>query len=167
MSEQQGTLYSRIELAKQALNFSIGHFTILSATNRENLHGHNYQLMCEVTAPLPEDGLVFDYGILKGLLKSLCDEIDEQMVLPEKSPYLTIEKDGAYTVAVFNGERIPFLDRDVTVLPVANVTVEELSHYFLGRLLIHPDLQNRGLIEISVKVSSSPGQLAVATWGAS
>lgn len=166
MSDEQPK-YSRIELAKQALNFSIGHFTILSATTRENLHGHNFQLMCEVTAPLPEDGLVFDYGILKGLLKSLCDEIDEQMILPGKSPYLTVENEGGYTVALFNGERIPFLDRDVTVLPIANVTVEELSHYFLSRLLTHPELQHRGITTLSVKVSSSPGQLAVATWSTS
>jgi 6-pyruvoyltetrahydropterin/6-carboxytetrahydropterin synthase len=166
LSDEHAFRFSRIELAKQALNFSIGHFTILSSTTRENLHGHNFQLMCEVTAPLPEDGLVFDYGILKGLLKSLCDEVDEQMILPENSPYLTIEKDNGYTIAMFNGERIPFLDRDVTLLPVANVTVEELSHYFLGRLLKHPDLQNRGIIELAVKVSSSPGQLAVATWSA-
>ena len=167
MSDKKSVKYSRIELAKQALNFSIGHFTILSATTRENLHGHNYQLMCEVTAPLADDGLVFDYGILKGLLKSLCDEIDEQMILPEGSPYLTIEKEGGYTIAVFNGERIPFLERDVTVLPIANVTVEELSHYFLGRLLTHPELQSRGIIHLAVKVSSSPGQLAVATWSES
>lgn len=166
MSDERPVRYSRIELTKQALNFSIGHFTILSATTRENLHGHNFQLMCEVTAPLPEDGLVFDYGILKGLLKSLCDEVDEQMILPEKSPWMTIEKEGGYTIAIFDGERMPFLERDVTVLPIANVTVEELSHYFLERLLTHPELQNRDIAELSVKVSSSPGQLAVATWRA-
>ena len=164
MSDEHEPLYSRIELAKQAFNFSIGHFTILSATTRENLHGHNFQLMCDVTAPLPADGLVFDYGILKGLLKGLCDELDETMVLPEKSPYLKIEKDVGYVVAVFNGERIPFLDRDITILPITNVTVEELSHYFLRELLKHPDLQHRGIVELSVKVSSSPGQSGVATW---
>jgi len=163
LSDEEQPRYSRIELSKQALNFSIGHFTILSPTERENLHGHNFQLICELMVPLSDDGLVFDYGILKGLLRSLCDEIDEQMILPANSPYVTIEQEGGYTVAIFNGERIPFLDRDVAVLPVANVTVEELSHYFLGRLLKHPDLQNRNITEVTVKVSSSPGQLGVAT----
>lgn len=158
---------SRIEISKQALNFSIGHFTILSATERENLHGHNFQLVCELTAPLGKDGLVFDYGILKDLLRGLCDEIDEQMILPGNSPYLAIEQEGDYTVAMFNDERIPFLGRDVTVLPIANVSVEELSHYFLDKLRLHPQLKARDIKTITIKVGSSPGQFGVATWSSS
>ena len=33
----------RIEIAKQALNFSAAHFTIFSQTEREDLHGHNFR----------------------------------------------------------------------------------------------------------------------------
>ena len=161
---ETGKRYSRIEIAKQALNFSIGHFTILSATERENLHGHNFQLTCEITAPIDDNGLVFDYGILKRLLRGLCEDIDEQVILPERSPYLSLLDEGEYLVAVFNGERIPFLKRDVTVLPIANVSVEELSHYFLDLLLSHPELSGRGVTALTVKISSSPGQFGVATW---
>lgn len=159
-----GTRKSRIEISKQALNFSIGHFTVLSATERENLHGHNYQLECAVTAPVSDEGLVFNYGILKDLLKKLCDDIDEQVILPANSPYVTIEKEDGYTIAIFNDERIPFLDRDATVLPIANATVEEFSHYFLQRLLEHPGLRDRGISEITVRIGSSPGQYGSATW---
>jgi 6-pyruvoyltetrahydropterin/6-carboxytetrahydropterin synthase len=155
---------SRIEISKQALNFSIAHFTIFSATEREDLHGHNFQLACEVTAPLGDDGLLFDYGMLKDLLRGLCDAIDEHMVLPSQSPFLTIEQDNGYTVAIFNGERIPFLPRDVKILPIANTTVEELSHYFLQQIRNHPELRDRGIVALTVKVSSSPGQFGVATW---
>lgn len=156
--------YGRIELSKQALNFSIAHFTIFSATEREDLHGHNFQLECDVTAPIGDDGMMFDYGKLKKLLRALCDDIDEQMILPENSPHLSIEGDGDYIVAVFNNERIPFLRRDVTLLPIANTTVEELSHFFLQRIREHPDLADKGITEITVKVSSSPGQFGVASW---
>ncbi|MCB1691400.1 MAG: 6-carboxytetrahydropterin synthase [Pseudomonadales bacterium] len=155
---------SRIEISKQALNFSIGHFTIFSETERENLHGHNFQLECELTAPVGPDGLMFDYAILKNLLRALCDEIDEQVILPANSPFLTVEQDEDYVVARFAGERIPFLHRDVTLLPVANVSVEELSRYFLDRLLVEPALAGKGIIAITVKISSSPGQFGVATW---
>jgi 6-pyruvoyltetrahydropterin/6-carboxytetrahydropterin synthase len=158
------TRLTTVEIAKQALNFSIAHFTIFSATNREDLHGHNFQLECKVTAPLAEDGLLFDYGILKKLLRALCDEIDEQVILPGHSPHLQLSNDDGYTIAHFNGERIPFLPRDVTVLPIANTTVEEFSHYFLEKLKNDTLIQQNAIVALSVKVSSSPGQYGIADW---
>jgi 6-pyruvoyltetrahydropterin/6-carboxytetrahydropterin synthase len=153
-----------VEIAKQALNFSIAHFTIFSETDREDLHGHNFQLECKVTAPLADDGLLFDYGILKKLLRALCDEIDEQVILPGHSPYLQLTEEDGYTIAHFNGERIPFLPRDVTILPIANTTVEEFSHYFLEKLKHDKLIQQNAIVALSVKVSSSPGQYGIADW---
>ena len=164
MSDQNNIRFSRIEIAKQALNFSIAHFTIFSATERENLHGHNYQLLCDVTASLGTDGLLFDYAILKRILQAMCDEIDEQVILPAHSPYLKVVDEDQYIVAQYNAERIPFLKRDVTILPIANATVEEFSHYFLNKLIKHEDLQDKGIVAFTVKISSSPGQFGVAEW---
>jgi 6-pyruvoyltetrahydropterin/6-carboxytetrahydropterin synthase len=155
---------SRIEISKQALNFSIGHFTIFSSTKRENLHGHNFQVQCHVTAVLGNDGLLFDYAILKRILRSMCEEIDERVILPRNSPHLKISEEDNYIVAIFNGERIPFLHRDVCVLPIANTTVEEFSHYFLDKLVAHEELQDKGIGAYTVKISSSPGQYGVAEW---
>ena len=84
--------------------------------------------------------------------------------MPEKSPYLTIRHESDYLIAEYNGERIPFLTRDVTTLPLANTTVEEFSHYFLNKLLDHPDFDGEGIVALTVKVSSSPGQLGCAEW---
>lgn len=156
--------YARIEIAKHALNFSIAHFTIFSATERENLHGHNFQVECEIVAPVLENGLTFDYGIIKQAVREICDMLDEKTVLPEHSPHLQLEEEGDYTVAVYNDERLFFLHRDVMTLPVRNTTVEELSHFILQRLLSTPDLTDRGLKEMVVKVSSSPGQTGCTTW---
>lgn len=164
MSNTDARRYCNIEIAKHALNFSVAHFTIFSKTKRENLHGHNFQVACELTAPVIEDGLMFDYGIIKSAIRDLCDEIDEQVILPENSPYLELIEEDEYTIAVFNGERIPFLKRDVTVLPIANTTVEEFSNYFLYKVLNHPELKNRGIVKMVVKVSSSPGQTGSSTW---
>lgn len=156
--------YSRIEISKEALNFSAGHFTIFSATDRENLHGHNFNLQCQATAPLNNEGLLFDYAVLKKLLKKLCDEHDEVVILPLKSPHLAISEDGDYVVAEFNGEKMYFLKRDVMLLPITNSTVEEFSHYFLDIIRNHPDLEGKGVIALTVKVSSNTGQYGVAEW---
>jgi len=156
-----------IEISKQAHNFSIGHFTIFSQTEREDLHGHNFQLQCNVTASLGEDGLIFDYAILKKIMKALCDELDEQTILPSKSPFLDISEDDAYIIAKFDKEKLYFLKRDVTVLDIANSTIEEFSYYFLNTLKDHPELQDKGIISLTVKIYSNPGQCGVANWSKS
>ena len=68
------TRYATIEVAKEALNFSAAHFTIFNATDREDLHGHNFQVACEMTAELSEAGLMFDYSIVKRAIRALCDD---------------------------------------------------------------------------------------------
>ena len=115
---------TQIEISKEYLNFSVGHFTIFSKSHRENLHGHNYRLAATIDAPVEREGLTFDYNLIKKTIKALCNEIDEQVLLPSDSPYLDIEEDNGYVYALFNSERLPFLKRDVTVLPISNVTVE-------------------------------------------
>lgn len=160
------TRYSRIEVARETLEFSVAHFTIFSPTERENLHGHNYHVGCEIYAPVDDNGLTFDYAIIKRVLEAQCDKLDEQVLLPGNSPYLDIVDEADYVVAIFNEERIPFLERDVTVLPIANTTVEELSHYLLHEVLKMPELKDRGIVEITVKVSSNPGQSGAAHWRA-
>ncbi len=162
----QAIRLARIEVAKQAMNFSAAHFTIFSATEREDLHGHNFQVACQITEPVDDSGLMFDYAIIKKQIRALCDEIDEKMLLPALSPHLKIIEEDSYTVAVFNEERIPFLPRDVLILPIANTTVEEFSHYFLTKILAIKAVTDHDIRGITVKVSSSPGQDGCAEWWA-
>ena len=154
----------RIEIAKQAMNFSAAHFTIFNATEREDLHGHNFQVECELAAPIDENGLIFDYNLIKKTMKGICDEMDEKTLLPEKSPFLKLVHEQEYLVAEYHEERSPFLYRDVLTLPIANVSVEELSHYYLDRLISDKDIAQEDISAITVRISSSPGQFGSATW---
>ncbi|MFB1485979.1 MULTISPECIES: 6-pyruvoyl tetrahydropterin synthase family protein [unclassified Thiocapsa] len=157
-------ILTRIEISKEYLNFSAGHFTIFSATERENLHGHNFRIRCNVTAPVGADGMAFDYVMLKRVLKSLCDEFDERLLLPERSPHLRIEYGGGMVIACFGEERLTFLERDVLVLPIRNVTIEELAELLLGRLRARSELVGRDLYAIELGVSSGDGQWAFSSW---
>ena len=65
-----------IEISKEYLHFAAAHFTLFSDTERENLHGHNFQVTLDAEAPIAEDGLTFDYNILKKALKQMCDDLD-------------------------------------------------------------------------------------------
>jgi 6-pyruvoyltetrahydropterin/6-carboxytetrahydropterin synthase len=159
--------FTRIEIAKEYLNFSAGHFTIFSATDRENLHGHNFQMRCNVTSAVGADGMAFDYVILKRVLKDLCDQLDERVLLPECSPHLRIERGDGMVIALFGLERLSFLERDVLLLPIRNVTVEELADLLLTRLRDRPELAGLDLRSIELGVSSGAGQWAVSSWRAS
>ncbi len=151
-----------IDIAKQYLTFSAGHFTIFSATERENLHGHNWRLAAAVTAAVGDDGLCFDYGCLKQLLKRECDALDERMLLPGRSPYLEVTEAHGRVQARFGDEVMSFLARDALVLPVRNITVEELAGWFGERIRDADDLTHVALTRLRVRVSSGTDQWAEA-----
>ncbi|MBC2594043.1 6-carboxytetrahydropterin synthase [Ruficoccus amylovorans] len=154
-----------LELAKEHFKFSAGHFTIFSATDRENLHGHNWQVGVEITAEVGDNGLTFDYAVAKRQAEAYCAGLNERFLLPGRSPYLRIEETETGITAIFGDERLPFLRRDVLVLPLRNVTVEELSGWLLGRFC--EDLAARtelAIHAITVKVYSGPGQCATSCW---
>jgi 6-pyruvoyltetrahydropterin/6-carboxytetrahydropterin synthase len=152
---------TRIELFKEEMKFSAGHFTIFSARERENLHGHNFFIHLETEASVLEDGLAFDYGPLKKRLIALCHELNEIFLLPSHSPHLRIEQTDEHVTAFFADERLVFLKRDVKLLPVRNVTLEELSSYLLDEVTRGwaPE-QASGVHRIALKVFSGPGQSA-------
>lgn len=113
-----------IELAKEAMKFSAGHFTIFSASERERLHGHNFTVYAAITGPVDDNGMLTDYVPVKRALFELCAEYNEYFLLPGESPHLRLREEGVMVIAEFNGEDIPFRRGDVRVLPIRNVTVE-------------------------------------------
>lgn len=153
-----------IDIAKEYLHFSAAHFTVFSATERENLHGHNFQVEASLRGRVGDDGLCFDYNIVKTRLKTLCDALDEVVLLPGRCPHLDIRVAETYTVAAFNDERLPFLHRDVKVMPVRNVTVEELARWLIGELTADHEIAALPVSDIELRVSSGAGQWARATW---
>jgi 6-pyruvoyltetrahydropterin/6-carboxytetrahydropterin synthase len=148
-----------IQLAKENFKFSAGHFTIFSATDREDLHGHNFTVAVSLTCEVVSNGMTFDYGLAKRAVEAICRSLNEKFLLPGNSEFLTITDAGNRLDLVFNDEPFSFLKRDAMVLPVANVTVEELAQWFLDQLMqgFASDPANR-IIKVEVAVNSGPGQ---------
>ena len=156
---------STVELFKQDLKFSSGHFTIFSATHRENMHGHNYQVSVAISTQVSENGLNFDYRFYRDKVKVLCKQLNGLFLLPAHSKYLKIETNQQEILATFNNEKLSFLKRDAIVLPLSNITIEELSHWFLSDLVSDKEqLKNHAIQKIMVTVSSEPGQSGSAQW---
>jgi 6-pyruvoyltetrahydropterin/6-carboxytetrahydropterin synthase len=159
------TRFTTLHIDKEAHKFSAGHYTIFSATERERLHGHNYSVSARFLAPQGENGFSADYNLYKNRLAKLCDELDEYMLLAGNSPHQSIEEVGENYRVSFAGDDMLFLAKDALVLPIGNVTVEELSYYLLMRLV--EISQGEGLREIELCVSSGPGQKACSLWTSS
>ena len=153
-----------IKLAKEYMKFSAAHFTIFSATQRERLHGHNFQVEAEVTTPVASDGICFSYQILKDIIKELCDNIDEYILIPQHSPHLSIEENDRFYDIHFNDECFPLLKSDTILLPIANSTVEAYSDYLLNQFLDSPTLAPYSLHRVKIGVSSAPGQWGYTEW---
>lgn len=158
------TRRTTIELAKEAFRFSAGHFTIFGPGRRERLHGHNFTVACGVSGPVGDDGMMGDYTRYKDLIEEVCAGWNEYFLLPGRSPLLRIERDGPRLDAIFGDERIPFLAHDVQVLPVRNVTLEELADLVLQKVRERVSTLGDPVDEMVVKVSSGPGQSASAQW---
>lgn len=156
--ERLTTLY----IDKESHKFSAAHYTIFSADSRERLHGHNYSVSARIVAPVGENGFSADYNLYKSRLKSLCDSLDEYMLLAGNSPFQTIEEAGACYRVKYGGEEMLFLQSDTLVLPILNATVEEFSHLLLQRLLTQ--CVGEDLREIELCVASGAGQRACTIW---
>ena len=154
-----------VDLSKERMKFSAGHFTIFSATERENLHGHNFTVGAVFTTAIPDRGLACDYAVLKKYVQAICDRLDEKVLLAGRSQHLEIAEDGRQVRIRFAGEEMVLPAHDVYRLPIPNVTIEELSMLFLSELLESLPGELRPLIRsVSVRISSGPGQGATSRW---
>ena len=156
---------STIELQKENMTFNAGHTTIFSATEREALHGHYYQVAVGITAWVSENGMKFDYRYYKKRVGDLCQELNQIFLMPMYSPYLVFSQDEAYYYFRFNHKTMPFLKEDVKLMPVTNITIEELSRWFVMRLTDdEAELARLDIEKIEIKVFSAPGQSAGFCW---
>jgi len=159
------TRLATIELFKEALKFSAGHFTVFSSTDRENIHGHDYRIHVSLTTEIEDEGLSFDYRFYEKQLLPLCRSLDKTILIAGLCKYLKVSKDDEYCCVEFNGEKMMLLHRDATILPIYNVTVEELSHWFLQQLLMDQEQLRRHRIQkIEVKVLTGLGRSGSTVW---
>ncbi len=156
------TQLTTLHIEKEAHKFSSAHYTIFSATERERLHGHNYFVSVRIVAKMGINGFSADYNVYKRRIKALCDKYDEYMLLPEFSPFKNLQTVGDEIHATFADKVLKFRADETRVLPVTNVTVEELSHLLLKELLAAED--DPDLVEVELTVSSGSGQAGSAIW---
>ncbi len=108
---------------------------------------------------------MLNFQEIKPLIRDLCDELDEHLLLPGAHPVLTATKVGEHYDVRYRERRYLIPLAEVLVLPVGNTSAENLAAWF-GRALRQriaerwPQLVVR---QLSVGVEEAPGQRGVWT----
>ncbi len=163
MSDVPGESWS-ISIDKDYLKFSSAHFLIFPDGSAERLHGHNYRVFVDLHCGLDRHGLVVNFKEIKPLVRQLCDELDEFVLIPGKHHELTAERRGESYEIRYRERRYLIPANEVLVLPISNTSAENLAAW-LGRTLrdrmrtAWPGLHVRSL---SVGVEETRGQRG--TW---
>ena len=154
----------KVRVSKDYLSFSAAHFIVFRNTECERLHGHNYRVAAEVEGELDDDQLVFDFIVLKKIMRELTDELDHRMLVPERSSKISIVP-GEDSVRLAYEDREWVVPRgDCALLPIENTTAELLAKYLAERL--REELSRHGglgLKGLRIDVDETPGQSAIYT----
>lgn len=150
-----------LSLSKEYLKFSASHFTIFDDKQAEALHGHNYYLSVDFTFSKIDDKtqIAMNFQTLKEKLKSLCDKLDEKILVPEQSPFLNIVDSPHYKHHVeiqYSKRHYVFPREEALILPLKNITSEALAEY-LYSMIKEEVTPAEG---ISVSVMETSGQTA-------
>jgi 6-pyruvoyltetrahydropterin/6-carboxytetrahydropterin synthase len=154
----------RVSVTKDYLVFASAHFITFAGHRCEGLHGHNYRARVTVEGALDEESwFVFDFTILKKIMRRLCDEIDHKVLLPLENPKIQLTEDAGSVKVAYEGKpRYVFPKVDCALLPVPNTTVEMLAELLTNRLRAEIESMGaRGLTAIEMEVEENFGQSAV------
>ena len=153
-----------VSVTKDYLVFASAHFITFAGHRCEGLHGHNYRARVTIDGALDQDSwFVFDFVILKKIMKKLCDEIDHKVLLPLDNPKIQVVEEGESIKVAYEGTpRYVFPKKDCSLLPVPNTTVEMLAELLVTRLRAELDhMGAQGLTAIEMEVEENFGQSAV------
>jgi 6-pyruvoyltetrahydropterin/6-carboxytetrahydropterin synthase len=149
-----------VRIAKSEHIFSAGHF-ITFAGNCERLHGHNYRVAVEVSAPLDHNHLVIDFLLLRAKLVEITTWLDHYMLLPTDHPKIRVQSDAREVTVTFEDRRWIFPAGDCRLIPVANTTSELLATFIGRRLLATLGDAARSITCIRVELDECDGQIGV------
>ncbi|KYK31176.1 MAG: hypothetical protein AYK23_00910 [Candidatus Proteinoplasmatales archaeon SG8-5] len=151
----------RLDGWELGITFSACHF-LPGHQKCNRLHGHNYAVHLELDGEPLEDGIVFDFVLLKKALREAVEELDHCVLMPGQSEELGIDISGEEVSVQYQDKRYVFPKEDVNVLELEAVSAEMLAVYILKRvtnaLTLTPNIR-----EIGVGIDEGKGQGAW-TW---
>jgi 6-pyruvoyltetrahydropterin/6-carboxytetrahydropterin synthase len=150
----------QVSVSKDYTVFCAGHFVTYDGDHCEMLHGHNYRAAVRLAGALNDDQMVFDFVTLKRRLRTICDQLDHRMLLPQNNPLLQMSIDAVSVTVRYKQKTYVFPREDVVLLPILNTTAELLAWWIATQL--EADIRAQaGMVEhLEVEVEETFGQSA-------
>ena len=150
----------KVTVEQGNLRFGAAHF-ITFGGKCERLHGHNYAVSLTLEGPLTSDSYVFDFVVLKEIVRRVTEALDHRFLLPLHNEHLTKQEREGHWEIHFGERRYVFPARDVLALPVDNVTAERLAEYIWGEVAKElRSVESAHPVCMTVGVEEAPGQTA-------
>ncbi len=145
----------RVEGTQNRINFSAAHF-IPSIEKCSRLHGHDYSVDLELEGE-PKEGILIDYGIVKGALRGLVDTFDHKTLLPESSNLSKVTCNTKECFVSYGEKQFRFPVSDVFMLE-RPITSSEMIADYLAQEMRNKLKQYKNLSRIRICVFEGPGQ---------
>jgi 6-pyruvoyltetrahydropterin/6-carboxytetrahydropterin synthase len=149
----------RIVIAREQYKFSCAHMTVFPDGTKERLHGHNYTIAIAIDVDSVELPAMIPFTPIKQALSELCAAYKERVLLAERNPHFQIVRDDRELEFTLCGQRYVLPRGDALLLPVDNISVEQLAQHIASVLqaklavLAAPHVR-----ALEVTVEESPGQ---------
>jgi 6-pyruvoyltetrahydropterin/6-carboxytetrahydropterin synthase len=159
--------FYQIQIRREPLKFAAAHMTVFPDGTKESLHGHNYttDVTFDMQGTQLQDMVSFSY--FKKIMKGICDQWDEKVLLPKHCPYFSIQSQTlTETEFTLCNKRYVLPTDEIELLETDNITSETLALLFCNQLVskIDPGLLNKTIHKIHVKIEETPGQGAIVHW---
>jgi 6-pyruvoyltetrahydropterin/6-carboxytetrahydropterin synthase len=152
-------LFIEIDGWQTNIRFSSAHL-VFDHEHCQVLHGHSYAIHVKITGDTTPQGLIIDFSELKTKLRKIAEELDHRVLLPEQN--INVKRHGKQVHLTVIGKEYSFPIEDCMLLPMDQVTAENLASYILTVLMQRVSLPEN-IHEIVIGVDEGPGQGAFAS----
>jgi 6-pyruvoyltetrahydropterin/6-carboxytetrahydropterin synthase len=152
-------MLTTLEMARAEFGFYAAHIALYNG-EVEPLHGHTFQVALRVSGEPDNSGMIVEFSEIKPAMRKAVASLRRRTLVPGHAPQLQITPANG-SLSITCGRKQYLLPvEDVTVLPLANTTLEALAGYLLSQVL--PQLQRSGLVAAELEISELPGTSATA-----
>ena len=132
----------RVRMFKARQRFAAAHMTLYPDGTAERLHGHNYTIEAVFHSDVGSlsHGVLVPFDVVKLSLQQLCESWHERVLLPKRSPFVTVVETEDQVEATLSTDKIKrkfysFPKEDVVLLDCDNVSCENMSLLALNTFL--------------------------------